>query len=126
MAKEDSATQHSRQFNGWNSVRLEVDQLVRESSEPFDPDTIANAHDLLAVCQNECPLPLGVTKGYWSTVCLSWDKFEIEIFEDRLEVYRFPDQRIDIWYEEHKPGETFSPRFLAELASLSAGGPPKL
>jgi hypothetical protein len=114
----ESRTAH---LDGWNGVRIEVDRLITECPDPFDLNTIANMRDLLAICQNERPVPVGVSKGYWSTVSLCWGEFEIEVFEDRFEVYRFPDQRIDIWYEEHKPGEAFSPRFIAELAALSPG-----
>ena len=48
-----------------------------------------------------------------------WGNFEIEVFEDRLEVYRFFDQRSEIWYEYHQPGAAFTPRLLAELAALA-------
>ena len=35
-------------------------------------------------------------KGYWTTVLLWWDKFELEVFGDRVEVYRFHDKDTDI------------------------------
>jgi hypothetical protein len=105
--------------NGWDGVRFEVDRILARSSDPFDPRTIANVQDLLTACQNECPVPMTVAKGYWNTVCFCWRKFEIEVLENRLEIYRFEDQRTSIWYEEHSPGETFSPQFIAELTALS-------
>jgi len=52
-------------------------------------------------------------------VSFSWEDFEIEVFGDRLEVYRFYDQRSKIWYEEHRPGAAFTPKFLAEIAALA-------
>jgi len=44
--------------------------------------------------------------------------FPTEVFADRVEVFRFFDQRTDICYEEHRPGQPFSSRFLAELTAL--------
>jgi hypothetical protein len=103
----------------WDRVKVEVERVIAGASDPFDPDTVSNAHDLLMVCRNGCPVPTSVAKGYWATISFSWSNFEIEVFEARLEVYRFFDKKTDIWYEEHRPGETFTPRFLAELATLS-------
>jgi hypothetical protein len=61
-----------------------------------------------------------VAKGYWSTISLSWPKFEIEVFEDRLEVYHFKDDgRTDIWYEMRKPGGAVSEKFPDELPTLA-------
>jgi hypothetical protein len=119
MARAPRSAEPIRDFSGWDSVTIEVDEIVKNNLEPFDPNTVANVKDLLSVCRDSTALPADVSKGYWNTVSLSWDKFEIEVFEDRLEVYRFYDQRSEIWYEEHRPGEPFTPRFLAELASLS-------
>jgi len=42
---------------------------------------------------------------------------EIEVFEDRLEVYRF-EPTFGVWYEDHKSGQPFSPSFEAELPRL--------
>jgi hydroxyethylthiazole kinase-like sugar kinase family protein len=109
----------SGEFSGWDDVQIKVDQLAAGSPDPFNPKTVANARDLLAVCRNGTPTPTNVAKGYWSTVCFSWIGFEIEVFDDRLEVYHFYDQRSEIWYEEHQPGESFTPRFLAELTALA-------
>jgi hypothetical protein len=109
----------SVQFGGWDQVRAHVDQLIANCPDPFDSRTVANAHDLLAACAEGAPVPTGVGKGYWETVCFSWGNFEIEVFEDHLEVYRFYDQRSEIWNEEHRPGEAFTRRLLAELAAIT-------
>lgn len=106
-------------FLDWNAVETNVDGLVKESSEPFDPNTIANARDLLNVCRIHSPLPSSVAKGYWSTVTLSWPEFQIEIFEDRFEVYHFNHKSIEIWHEDHRPREGFSKKFLSELQKLT-------
>src|ERR1035441_4536702 len=107
MPSETRAAEVSGQPSGWDSVEVEVDRVIAESADPFDPDTIANAHDLLMVGRNGCPVPTSAAKGYWATVSFSWSNFEIEVFEDRLEVYHFFDKKTDIWYEEHRPGEVF-------------------
>ena len=110
------------QLSDWDHVRVNVDQLVANSPDPFDANTVANARDLLALCDKGTPVPTSVARGYWETVSFSWGNFEIEVFEDRLEVYRFYDQRSEIWYEEHQPGDAFSPRLVAELATLAPQG----
>jgi hypothetical protein len=97
-------------------VERAIELLVAENPEPFDSNTVANAHDLVLRCRADVSIPTHVVKGYWSIVSLSWPKFEIEVFEDRLEVYHFNDDKsTDVWYEEHRPGEVFSKRFLDEL-----------
>src|SRR5258708_124124 len=120
MADETRSAAQSGRFGGWNSVQIDVDQIVATSPDSFDRNTIANVRDLLAVCRNESPVPMDVAKGDGNAVWFCWHKFEIEVFEDRLEIYHFYDQRSDIWYGEHRPGDSFTPRFLAELAALSA------
>lgn len=108
------------QPRNWDEVRYEVDRFVAESLDPFSPSTVANARELISICHACCPLPTSVAKGYWSTVSLSWPKFEIEVFEDRLEVYHFNDDKsTDIWYEMHKPSAAFSEKFLDELPKLA-------
>jgi hypothetical protein len=106
-------------LSGWDDVRMCVDQLIADSPEPFDEDTVADVRDLLALCVQGAPLPKAVAKGYWSTVSISWENFEIEVFADRLELYRFYDQRSEIWYEEHQPGAAFTTKFLDEIAALA-------
>jgi len=111
-------TQPAR-FLGWDSVRLAVDSVVSGPLEHFEPSTVANVLDVLSACERRTKIPEGVKKGYWTTVVLWWDKFELEVFGDRVEVYRFHDKGSDIWYEGHMPGESFTPRFLAELNTLA-------
>ena len=106
-------------ISDWDAVEAEVVRIVETSIQPFAADTISNTRDLIAICRLNCPLPVVVEKGYWSTVSLSWSKFEMEVFEDRLEVYHFCDKSTDIWYEYHCPGEPFSQRFLSELPILA-------
>ena len=104
----------------WDEANAVAEQTMSSDVEPFDANTIANAQDLLALCRIYCPTPEVVAKGYWSTLSISWPDFELEVFDDRIEVYRFGHQSaIDIWYEQHLPGQNFSVRFTDELPKLS-------
>ena len=73
----------------WKDVDEAVAEVISESSDPFDPATLANVQDLIEACRDSCRAPEQVDKGYWSTVCLSWENVEIEVCEDRYELYRF-------------------------------------
>jgi hypothetical protein len=81
-------------FLGWDSVRLALDSVFSSQLERFDPNTVANVLDVLSACERRTMIPDGVKKGYWTTVVLWWDKFELEVFGDRVEVYRFHDKRL--------------------------------
>ena len=105
----------------WPAVETEISRIIADSKEPFDDDTISNARDLVAFLQGRCSVPR-VSKGYWSSISLQWKEtssgpLEIEVFEDRLEVYRF-EPTFGVWYEDHKSGQPFSPSFEAELPRL--------
>src|SRR5271170_4003222 len=118
MARNTQATE-TNAYSGWDSVRLAVDSVTSGQLEHFEPSTIANVIDVLSACERRTKLLLGLKKGYWPTVVLWWNKFELEVFADRADAYRFNDQDTEIWYEEHAPGESFKPRFLAELGSFA-------
>jgi hypothetical protein len=106
-------------YSGWDSVRLAIDSVFSSEFEHFEPNTVANVLDVFSACEGRTRTPDGVKKGYRRTMILWWDKLQLEVFEDRVEVYRFHDTSTDIWYEEHKPGKPFTPRFLAELNTLT-------
>ena len=104
--------------DGWDGVQSEINRIVSEATEPFDAETLGNVRDLMVVLRERCPTPDAVDKGYWSTIRFFWADFEIEVFGDHLEGYRFHDQSTDIWHDDHMPGEAFSQRVLTELAAL--------
>jgi hypothetical protein len=105
-------------FTTWMEVRDTVDAITSNPSDQFDGDTVANAFDVLSACESKTSMPMGVKKGYWPTISVWWEGFELEVFEDRVEVYVFRSEGgTDIWYEDHAPGAVFSPRFLTELES---------
>jgi len=105
-------------FSGWNTVEAAAKQVVRTSTEPFETKTVLNVRDLLAVCRCRSPLPEQIGKGYWNTLIISWSDFQLEVFEDRIEIYRFRDRETNIREELHQPGQDFSKRFLDELSGL--------
>ncbi|SNS30149.1 hypothetical protein SAMN05421770_101405 [Granulicella rosea] len=104
--------------SGWDQVEAEVNQVLALNPDPFDSRTIANVGDLLEVCRAGVALPTDVCKGYWTTVRFLWSGSEIEVYEDRLEVYRFLESRFHVWYEEHVAGEPFTQKFLDTLKTF--------
>jgi hypothetical protein len=110
--------QMSSAESNWDEVEAQVRRIVAECAEPFDPATVANAGDVLAVIRNHFAIP-EVFQGYWPTIRFCWsDEWEIEVFSDRVEVYRFPaDGRFDVRHYSHFPGEPFSAELMTELSS---------
>ncbi len=76
-------------LESWEQVEAAAAQIMQGDGVLFDLSTIANAQDLLRLCRSHCSLPQAVAKGYWPTLSISWSRFELEVFEDRIEVYRF-------------------------------------
>ncbi len=102
--------------DGWAIIEAEIARIVAESDEPFSPETLAQVSDFLTWLRGRCPIPQ-VGKGYWSTIRFIWERRwlgpdEIEIFGDRIEIYRFFDQRIEIQHVDHIPGQPFPPELL--------------
>ena len=106
-------------MDDWQGIEQRIVEILHESPERFDPNTIANLHDLVSLARERCPPPKALAKGYWSTFIVAWDKVELEVFEDRIEVYPHSDGAMDIRYEAHSPRSTFSAEFIAELPMLS-------
>jgi hypothetical protein len=107
----------------WTAFESEIDRIVRECvEEPFDHDTIANVRALARLVRETSPIP-HITKGYWSTMCFSWDTtppIEIEVFGNRFEIYRFYDRRTDISELKHIPGHQLPAELAANLPRRDA------
>jgi hypothetical protein len=107
----------------WLNIEGLVDQVVAESTAPFDTDIVKNSKEFLTLVRERCAVP-SVEKGYWSTICLSWEVrprgFQIEVFKDRLELYRFFEGHTDIEYVAHRPGEPFPATLFDKLPMLTA------
>ena len=108
-------------MSDWAAIEAEIDRII-ERSGAFESETIAQVRDFLRLIRGRCPVPK-VAKGYWSTISFYWDEtvggpIEVEVFADRLEVYRFFDQRTDIRHTAHAPGEAFPSEFVSGLPLL--------
>jgi hypothetical protein len=110
-------------ISDWRFAETEIERVISEDVEPpFAAETIAEARQFLEIVRDRCPVPDDVSKGYWSTVIINWPTkphgFQVEIFEDRIETYRFYDGHTDIRSFAHAPEEPFPPDLLAELPVL--------
>ena len=108
----------------WAAIFGRVDAIVGERPAEYDAPTIANVREFLEFAKSQNLPPPDVGPGYWPTFSLTWDapgaeNLEIEVFADRLEVYRFHPGRTDIWYEPREFGAPFSPKLLAEMPRSS-------
>ena len=90
--------------DSWEAVPKLIEKIIQASQEPFDSLVITNANDLVRDCRSLYRVPEGVAKGYWSTIRLWWPALEIEIFEDRFELYCFQNQKTDIRHFDHVTG----------------------
>jgi hypothetical protein len=50
-------------YSGWDSVRLAVDSVFSTRLDRFEPNTVANALDVLSACERLTKVPDGVKKG---------------------------------------------------------------
>lgn len=101
----------------WTAIEAEIDRIIRESvEEPFDQGTITNIRELVRFARANCPVP-EIGKGYWSTIRFTWKTppIEIEVYDDRFELYRFHDGRTDIREVRHAPGSPLPPELAANL-----------
>jgi hypothetical protein len=103
---------------GWEELQGEISLITSKSGRPFAAETILNARDFLGIVRGNCPIPK-VAKGYGETIRLSWEGCEVEIFENRLELYRFYNKWTDIQEIAHKPGEPFPDGLLGDLPENS-------
>jgi hypothetical protein len=104
----------------WVRVEAEIAAIIAERPTEYGPGTRQNLAELLELLRATSRPAPSITPGYWPSFCVTWDakgteNLEIEVFDDRYEVYRFFDGRTDIWYEHHAPGATMSSAFLSEL-----------
>ncbi len=107
----------------WQDVEAEIRHIVTGSSEKFSRDTLVQVSDFVMLARECCPVPDNVGKGYRATLSLYWaaESFEVEIFADRLELYRFFGGRTEIRHVEHVAGSPFPQELAAELPKRGAG-----
>ncbi len=108
----------------WARVEAEVKAIIAERPNDYGAVVRQNLAELLELLRaTGRPAPY-VSPGYWPTFRVTWDaegaeNLEIEVFENRYEIYRFFDGKTDIWYEHHAPGAVVSPAFVSELPPSS-------
>jgi hypothetical protein len=102
----------------WSLLGSELEKLVAENGQTLGVATAINARELLAMMHNAgCHCP-EIATGYGCTsIGFHWieAKVEFEVFDDRVEVYRFQDRHTDIQHHAHRPGEPFSPEIVGAL-----------
>jgi len=97
---------------------------MAERPQDYEGAVIRNLDDLLVHMRSTGGPAPRVQAGYWPTFCLTWEtdqttNFQIEVFEDRYEIYRFFDRRTDIWHEPHRPGAALSDQLISELPTTA-------
>ncbi len=104
----------------WAAFDAAVSVCVSQRPGEYDAATLAVMSDLQAFMRATGRVVPNVSSGYWPTFCLSFDapgaeNLALEVFGDRVEVYRFQEGRSDIWYEMHERGGDFSDAFAREI-----------
>ena len=104
----------------WTAVDAAVSACVSQRPDEYDPATLAVMTDLLAFLRSTGRAVPDVSPGYWPTFRLSFaarglENLELEVFPDRIEVYRFKDRLFDVWNELHAAGADFSDAFAREI-----------
>ena len=89
------------------------------ASGQTDERLIANLSDLAAFGSGLAPEPV-VSLGVRPAIVLSWPGLTLEVFDDRIEVYRLsePNSAPDFWFEPHLPGMPYSEDFERVLPKL--------
>jgi hypothetical protein len=108
----------------WGRVETEVGAVIRSRPGQYGTRVRASLDALVSFLKaTNRPAP-SITAGYWATFSLTWSSeearnLEIEVFEDRYEIYRFFDGRTEIWEEPRMPERDFSSKFIAELPNAA-------
>jgi len=104
----------------WAQAMAQRQAVLDRRPGAFASATLANLDELLALMRDTGrPLPV-IGEGYWPTFILEWDAsgfetFQIEVFEDRFEVYGLATNPIDITYVHRAPGQAFPDNLITAL-----------
>jgi hypothetical protein len=101
----------------WPAIETEISRIIAENDASFSASAVAHVRDFLEFARGRCPVP-EVASGYWcKSIRFCWNaaSFEIEVFEDRLELYRFHDQRTEIRHYAHVAGSLFQRSLLSSF-----------
>jgi len=104
----------------WERARREVESCIAERPSEYELATVAVMNDILELLRRTGRQAPNIWPGYWPTFCVDWDlpgaeNLKLEVFDDRVEVYRYNETLFDVWDEKHAPGSAFSEAFLNEL-----------
>jgi hypothetical protein len=111
-----SPTDPDLTIQSWNAVEQAIDRITSSSPAQFAADTIENARDLVGACRRQSSIPNGAAKGYWSTIRIWWSSIEVEVFDDRYELYLFTaGGKTDIQHFDHAPGAEVPVNLLNQL-----------
>lgn len=105
-------------LDSWDAVIAEFERIVAIADSGFSLETIAQTRHFLNFARSHCPIPSDICKGYWPTIRVCWNDepaFEVEIFGDHFETYRFPSGALDIKYWYPAIGAPFASEFICEL-----------
>jgi hypothetical protein len=109
-----------QQTDTWEAVEAEAERLIVEHTATLSSEAATQIREFLLFVRERTPVP-EVGPGYWrKSLRITWSDLEVEVFDNRLEVYRFPDLKVDIRYFARVPGEPFAADLVAELDSLQA------
>lgn len=109
----------------WAGVEQTIEDVVAERPDEYGSEVRAAMADLLALMERINSARPYIGPGYWPTFVLNFDEpgfenLQLEVFGDRIEVYRFTDQLFDVREEKHVPGEGFSEAFIRDLPTSNA------
>jgi hypothetical protein len=109
------AEPESAPLRNWEAVEQAITAVTSASPTPFNRETVENARNLANACRERSSTPNGVARGYWTTILIWWGQVEVEVFEDRYELYRFKPGQTDIQHFDHVPGATVPVQLLDQL-----------
>jgi hypothetical protein len=86
----------------WTRIFVAMDRLVDENHNILHKNTIENAKLFMKFASSRYIAASEIGMGYWPTIRVIWSlpshPIEIEIFEDRYELYRFADGTTEIMH----------------------------
>lgn len=109
----------------WDAAEAALVDLVARSPEPITAATIGNAREFLLLARAICPPPDELARGYWPTVCVTWDNTQFEIFDDHVECYPLSGRQFDAWHASRTPGEPWPGVVLDALDRIAEAHAPE-
>jgi hypothetical protein len=96
----------------WATILARIEELSRQVDEPLLWSTAA----AFVTAVTPLPPPDDVGLGYWRTsIRMSWENLETEIFPGSVEIYRFDEAGTQIATIPFQPGDALPPQ-MSHLA----------